>query len=123
MRNLRKTRFCLGIQVEHLSSGIFFYQSNYTEKVLDRFYMDKTHPLTTPMVVRSLEVEKNPFHPRKQDEEAIGPEFSYLCAIWSPYIAVIANLLARFNFGSTKRCCIHVTYSSWAITNRVTGNS
>ena len=109
--------------MENLSSSIFVYQSNYTEKVLDRFYMDKTHPLTTLMVVRSLEVGKDPFRPRKQDEEAIGPEFSYLRAIWSLYIAVIVNLLARFNFGSTKRCCIHVTFSFWAITNRVTGNS
>ncbi|KAL8156462.1 hypothetical protein AgCh_001527 [Apium graveolens] len=57
MKDLGRTRFCLGIQVEHLSSGIFVHQSNYTEKILDRFHMDKAHPLTTPMVVRSLEAE------------------------------------------------------------------
>ena len=68
MKDFGKTRFCLGIQVEHLSSGIFVYQSNYTEKVLDRFYVDKAHPLTTPMVCQSLEVEKDPFRPREQDE-------------------------------------------------------
>ena len=68
MKDLRKTRFYLGIQVEHLSSGIFVYQSNYTEKVLDRFYVDKAHLLTTPMVCQSLEVEKDSFRHRKQDE-------------------------------------------------------
>ena len=89
MKDLGKTRFCLGIQVKHLSSGIFIYQSNYTEKVFDWFYMDKAHPLTTLMVVRSLEVEEDPFRPRKQDEEALGPEFSYLRAIG----ALILHLL------------------------------
>ena len=65
MKVLGRTRFCLGIHVEHLSSGIFVHQSNYTEKILDRFYMDKSHPLTTSMVVRSLEVENDLFLPRK----------------------------------------------------------
>ncbi|XP_074369756.1 uncharacterized protein LOC141711251 [Apium graveolens] len=67
MKDLGRTKYCLGIQVEHLSSGIFLHQSTYTEKVLNRFYMDKSHPLTTPMVVRSLEPDKDPFRPREDD--------------------------------------------------------
>ena len=51
MKDLGKMRFCLGIHVDHLSSGIFVHQSTYTEKVLDRFYMDKSHPLTTLIIV------------------------------------------------------------------------
>ncbi|XP_074337364.1 secreted RxLR effector protein 161-like [Apium graveolens] len=98
--------------MDYLSSGIFVHQSNYTEKILDRFYMDKTHPLTTPMVVRSLEVEKDPFRPRKQDEETLGPEVPYLSAIGAlmylanntrPDIAFAVNLLARFSSDPTKR--------------------
>ncbi|XP_074362014.1 secreted RxLR effector protein 161-like [Apium graveolens] len=74
--------------------------------------MDKAHPLTTPMVVRSLEVEKDPFRPRKQDEEALEPEVSYLSAIGAlmylanntrPDIAFVVNLLARFSSDPTKR--------------------
>ncbi|KAL8096584.1 hypothetical protein AgCh_037518 [Apium graveolens] len=112
MKDLGRTRFCLGIQVEHLSSGIFVHQSNYTEKILDRFYMDKAHPLTIPMVVRSLEVEKDPFRLRKQDEETLGPEVPYLSAIGAlmylanntrPDIAFAVNLLARFSSDPTKR--------------------
>ncbi|KAL8155915.1 hypothetical protein AgCh_001101 [Apium graveolens] len=112
MKDLGRTRFCLGIQVEHLSSGIFVHQSNYTEKILDWFYMDKAHPITTPMVVRSLEVEKDPLHPRKQDEETLGPEVPYLSAIGAlmylanntrPDIAFAVNLLARFSSDPTKR--------------------
>ena len=34
MKDLGKTKFCLGLQIEHLKSGIFVHQSNYTEKVL-----------------------------------------------------------------------------------------
>ena len=67
--------------MENLSSCILFYQSNYTEKVLNHFYMNKAHPLTMPMVVRSLEVEKDPFRLRKQDEEALGSEVSYVLEI------------------------------------------
>ena len=53
MKDLRKTKFCLGLQIEHLKNGILVHQETYVEKVLKRFYMDKSHPLRTPMVVRS----------------------------------------------------------------------
>ncbi|XP_074363985.1 secreted RxLR effector protein 161-like [Apium graveolens] len=111
-KDLGKTRFCLGIQVEHLSSGILVHQPTYTKKILDRFYMDKTHPLTTPMVVRSLEVEKDPFRSRREDEDALGPEVPYLSTIGAlmylvnntrPDIAFSVNLLARFSYNPTKR--------------------
>ncbi|XP_070043103.1 probable leucine-rich repeat receptor-like protein kinase At1g35710 [Nicotiana tomentosiformis] len=43
--------------------------------------MDEAHPLSTPMVVRSLEVNKDPFRPPEEEEELIGPETPYLSAI------------------------------------------
>ena len=43
--------------------------------------MDKTHPLSTPMVVRSLDVKKDPFRPQEVGEETLGPEVPYLSAI------------------------------------------
>jgi hypothetical protein len=36
--------------------------------------MDKTHPLSTPMVVWSLDVKNDPFRPREDNEELLGPE-------------------------------------------------
>ena len=45
------------------------------------FYMDKAHLLSSPMVVWSLEVKKDPFFPCEKDEELLGPEVSYLSAI------------------------------------------
>ena len=47
------------------------HQSTYISKILRRFYMDKAHPLSTPMVVRSLETIKDPFRPKGNDEELL----------------------------------------------------
>ena len=57
MKDHGKTKFCLGLQIEHFQDGIFVHQSNYTKKILKRFNMDKTNPLSTPMINRSLNVE------------------------------------------------------------------
>ena len=43
--------------------------------------MDKSYPLSTPMVVRSLEPHKDPFRPKKPDEEILGPKVPYLNVI------------------------------------------
>ena len=61
MKDLDKTKFCLGLQLEHLPEGVFVHQSTHTKRVLEKFNMDKCHPLKTPMVVRSLEANKDPF--------------------------------------------------------------
>ncbi|WCJ38518.1 Retrovirus-related Pol polyprotein from transposon RE1 [Euphorbia peplus] len=112
MKDLGKTKFCLGLQIEQLKDVIFIHQSSYIEKILKRFYMDQAHPLSTPMVVRSLDVDKDPFRPRTDDEELFGPEVPYLSAIGAlmylanntrPDIAFAVNLLARFSSCPTRR--------------------
>lgn len=74
--------------------------------------MDKSHPLCTPMVVRSLDVDKDPFRPRENDEELLGPEVPYLSAIGAlmylanytrPDISFAVNLLARYSSSPTRR--------------------
>jgi hypothetical protein len=81
MKDFGKTKFCLGIQLEHLPSGILVHQSTYTQKVLEKFNMNMFYPSKTPMVVRSLDLEKDPFIPRDDEEHILGPEFPYLSAI------------------------------------------
>jgi len=112
MKDLGKTKFCLGLQIEHLPEGVFVYQSTYTKRVLEKFNMDKCHPLKTPMVVRSLEADKDPFRPKEEDEEVLGPEVPYLSAIGAlmflanctrPDIAFAVNLLARYSSTPTRR--------------------
>ena len=51
MKYFRKTKFCLGLQIEHFPNEVLVHQSTYIKKVLKRFYMDKEHPLSSPMVV------------------------------------------------------------------------
>ena len=77
MKDLGKTRYCLGLQIEYCLNGVLIHQSSYIEKVQKRFYMDKSHPLHSPMVVRSLEVTKDPFRPKEENEELLGPEVPY----------------------------------------------
>ena len=74
--------------------------------------MDKCHPLKTPMVIRSKEADKDPFRPKEEDEEVLGPEVPYLSAIGAlmylanctrPDIAFAMNLLARYSAAPTRR--------------------
>ncbi|KAL9273575.1 Pentatricopeptide repeat-containing protein [Drosera capensis] len=60
--------------MEYLSEGILIHQSTYMEKVLARFRMDKTHPFTTPMMVYSLDVKKDAFRFKKDDDDLLDPE-------------------------------------------------
>ena len=43
--------------------------------------MDEAYPLSTPMVVRSLDVEKALFHHKEDGEAILGPKILYLSAI------------------------------------------
>ena len=118
MKDLGQTKFCLGLQLEHFRSGIFIYQAAYVQKILEKFNMDKSYPTKTPMVVRSLDIEKDPFRPREEEEEEIlGPHVPYLSAIGAlmylanstrPDIAFAVNLLARHSAAPTKRHWIGV---------------
>ena len=74
--------------------------------------MDKANPLSTPMMGRTLNIEKDPFRPKEENEEALGSETPYLSAIGAlmylanytrPDIAFAVNLLARFSSCPTKR--------------------
>ena len=81
VKDLGKTKLCLGLQLEHKANGIIVHQSSYIERLLKHFNMDKAHPLSTPMVVRSLHPQKDQFRPRESDDEILGPKVLYLNAI------------------------------------------
>ena len=112
MKDLGKTKFCIGLQIEHFPNGVLVHQSTYIKKILKRFNMDKAHPLSSPMVVRSLDVKNDPFCPCEKGEELLGPEVPYLSAIGAlmylanctrPDIAFFVNLLARYSSAPTRR--------------------
>ena len=98
--------------LEHLPSGILVHQSAYIQKILQKINMDKSYPSKTPMVVRSLDMNKDQFRPKDEDEELLGTEVPYLSAIGAlmyvanctrPNIAFAVNLLARHSAAPTKR--------------------
>ena len=73
--------------------------------------MDKAHPLSTPMVIRSLNVTKDHFCPPESDSAILGPKVPYLSAIGAlmylsthtrPDIAFVVNLLARYSSCPTR---------------------
>jgi hypothetical protein len=35
MKDLGKTKFCLGLQLKHLPKGVFVHQSTYKKRVLE----------------------------------------------------------------------------------------
>ncbi|KAM2657312.1 hypothetical protein EV1_012688 [Malus domestica] len=81
MKDLGKTRYCLGLEIEHRLDGILVHQLNYIQKVLRFFNEDKVKPSSTHMVVRSLDAKRDPFRPNEDDEEILEPEVLYLSAI------------------------------------------
>jgi hypothetical protein len=107
MKDLGKTKFCLGLQLEHLPEGVFVHQFTYTKRVLENFNMDGCHPLRTPMIVRSLEADKDPFRPNEEDEQGLGPEVPYLSAIGA--LMYLANctrpdIAFAVSVGQVQRC-------------------
>jgi hypothetical protein len=112
MKDLGKTKFCLGLQIENLHSGILVHQSAYIQKILEKFHMDKAHPIKTPMVVRSLDLEKDVFRTQEEGEEILGSGFLYPSIVGAlmylanntrPDIAFAVNLLARHSAAPTRR--------------------
>ena len=74
--------------------------------------MDKAHPSSMPMVVRSLDVKKDPFRPCEKGEELLGLEvpyptvigaFMYLTNCTRLDIAFFVNLLARYSSAPAQR--------------------
>jgi len=94
MKDLGRKKFCLGLKIEYFNKGIFVHQEAYT------------------MVVRSLDVDKDPFRPQEKDEEHFGPEVPYLSATGAvmylanytrPDIVFVVNFLSRYSFSPTRR--------------------
>ncbi|XP_070669014.1 uncharacterized mitochondrial protein AtMg00810-like [Malus domestica] len=86
MIDLGKTRYCLDLEIEHCSDGILVHQSNYTQNVLRRFNEDKAKPLSTSMVVQTLNAKRDPFCPKEDEEEILKPEVPYMLNICLTHI-------------------------------------
>jgi hypothetical protein len=112
MKDLDKTKFCLGLQLEHLQTGILVHQSAYVQKVWERFNMDKTYAFRTSIVLRALEKEADQFRPKQDGEEVLELEYPYISVIGElmylanitrPDIAFAVNCLAGHSAAPTMR--------------------
>ena len=112
MKDLGKTRFCLGLEFEYRDSGILIHQSAYTQKMIMCFNMDKVHPVSTLMIGRSLDPKKDLFRPRDDGEDVLEAEVPYLSAIGAllyltqctrPDISFSVNLLAKHSSAPMQR--------------------
>jgi hypothetical protein len=72
MKDLDRTKFCLGLQLEHQQTGILVYRSVYVQTILEKFNMDKAYSARTPMIVRALEKDTDPFRPKEEGEDVLG---------------------------------------------------
>jgi hypothetical protein len=113
MKDLGKTKFCFGLQLEHISSGIYWFISVLISKRYWRnlIWIKHTRPRHL-WLLGLLKRDKDPFRPKDDDEEILGPEFPYLSATEAlmylakctrPDISFAVNLLARYSASPTKR--------------------
>lgn len=78
------------------------------KKLLIWFYRDKTHPLSSLLVVHCLDIKKGLFHNKKEDnKEIIGLEVLYLSAIDS-----LMHLVNYMRSNITFSTSLLVRYSS-----------
>lgn len=117
MKDLGKTQYCLGLEIEHRWDRILVHQMNYTQKVLLCFNEDKLKPSNTHMVIRSLDANQYLLRPNEDDEEILEPEVPYLSEIGALlYLAqctkldifFVVNLLTSYSNAPTRRHWIGV---------------
>ncbi|KAL0712967.1 hypothetical protein Bca4012_019945 [Brassica carinata] len=64
--------------------------------------MAESHPLSSPMVVRSLGLDTDPFRPKMDGEDVLGPEVPYLSAIGALMFSIRSTQCSI-----TDRLCFH----------------
>ena len=72
MKDFGKPKYRSLLQLEHLHSYIIVHHVVYIQTILGKFIVDKSYPSITLMVVHSLDIEKDPFRPRDDENEILG---------------------------------------------------
>ena len=106
-RDLGTASYCLGVQIAKFNNGeILIYQEKYIMELLERFKMSKCNPVNTPMMKRSMTLEKDHLGPRQESENKLGDQYPYMNLIGAlmylsvstrPDISFAVNLLSRYN--------------------------
>ena len=96
MKDLGKMKFFLELQIEHFPTRGLVHQLIYIKKTLEHCNMDKTHSLSSLMVVQPLDVKNNSFRQCKKGKNLLGYEV--------PYFNVINALMYLNN------CIVHILF-------------
>ena len=111
-KDLGETSFCLSLQITHINNGLFVHQSTYINTILEKFNMDKCHPIKAPLIVRKLQIENDEYGPPREGEEILPKSYPYQEAIGTlmylvnctrPDLCFAVNLLSRYNKNPTMR--------------------
>ena len=78
---MEKQFFFLDLQIEHFPTIVLVHQSTYIKKTLKHFNMDKTYPLSSLIVFKSLDMKNDSFCHHEKDENLLGLEVPYLSII------------------------------------------
>ena len=81
MKNLGKTLFCLGLELEYHDNVILIHQSTYTQQMFRHFNIDKLYLVNITMSSHSLDPRMDLFYPMNDGEEVLEAEVSYISSI------------------------------------------
>lgn len=87
----------VGLEIERTSNGYFIHQASFAKKILERFNMQDSSPVTTPLMTghKLTEPDNNDTSVECQYREAIG-SLLYLAANSRPDLLHAVTMLAKF---------------------------
>ena len=84
VKDYGRTPRCLGIELEHFEDrSVFLHMTSYTNRLLEKFAMSEAHPVSTPLIVRTLKPDQDEYGPRREDEAILPSEYPYITAVMS----------------------------------------
>ncbi|TPX36954.1 DNA-directed DNA polymerase [Synchytrium microbalum] len=112
MKDFGEVSACIGIEIDHLPTGVFVHQSKMVQKIISMMNLEHTSTQKIPLEVRSVQLGKDIYGARREGEapypymttyrSCIGM-LSYLANSTRPDISFSVNLLARFSKNPTYR--------------------
>lgn len=112
MKDMGESRYIVGLELDYNSQGIILHQQGYIAQALKKFGQEQAKTPTTPLEIRSIEPNQDIYGPRREGEELLSSQYSYLELIGTlnyaakqtrPDISFALSLLARSNHQPTLR--------------------
>ena len=99
MRDLGEVSYFLGVKITRTNNGMFLSQESYLQKVLQKFKMDTSKPVKTPLEVNPC-LDSSGTPTTEPYKELIG-SLMYACMATRPDICAAVNLFSQFQSNAT----------------------